>query len=330
MSGQAIVTIRDKQWDVSIAATSWELTQGLGGLPSMPAGAGMLFDLGLTQTIQVTTVPMLFPLDIAFLSDTMVITEIYRNIQPGYLVTSTLPARYFLEVNAGEMEGIDSGDRANVEVTAPSEVMAEPDWTTGVVTFMGFMVMGILMVSIAKDLVKGMLEEPEKKPELLPQTKARGPTGTCYADAWRFLIKEGEGELIHGTVFSRGRRLGHAWVETSSGYVWEPETGKYFTLLSFRDAFASVTDSRYTAEEAAIMAARTKNFGPWAEEERQMYLKEKSPAVIPEHRQKTRNKGDLEFLADSPEYLTQTIDAIGYRDRIDDAFQKAIRRAKES
>ena len=197
MSGQAILTIKDKQWNVDLATSSWELVQGLGGLPSLAAGTGMLFDLGLTQTIQVTTVPMLFPLDMAFLSDTMVITEIYRNIQPGYLVTSTLPARYFLELNAGELEGIDSGDRANVEVTAPSGVMAEPDWTTGVVTFMGFMVMGILMVSIAKDLVKGMLEEPKKKPELLPQTNPRGPTGTCYADAWRFLIKEGEGELIH-------------------------------------------------------------------------------------------------------------------------------------
>jgi uncharacterized membrane protein (UPF0127 family) len=330
MSGQAIVTIKNKQWNVDLATSYWELTEGLGGLPSMAAGSGMFFDLGLTQTIQVTTVPMLFPLDIAFLSDTMVITEIYRNIQPGYLVTSTLPARYFLEVNAGELEGIDSGDRANVEVTAPSGVMAAPDWTTGVITFMGFMVMGILMVSIAKDLVKGMLEEPEKKPELLPQTNPRGPTGTCYADAWRFLIKEGEGELVHGTVFSGGRRLGHAWVETSSGYVWEPETRKYFTLLSFRDAFAPVVESRYTAEEAAIMAARTKNFGPWTEEERQMYLKGKSPSVITKYKQEPRNQGKLEFLADSPEYLTQTIDAIGYRDRIDDAFQKAIRRAKES
>ncbi|GAI04195.1 unnamed protein product, partial [marine sediment metagenome] len=26
------------------------------------------------------------------------------------------------------------------------------------------------------------------------------PTGTCYEDAWRFLIKEEEGELVHGSV----------------------------------------------------------------------------------------------------------------------------------
>jgi len=330
MAGQGVITIKDKQWDINLATTYWELTEGLGGLPSMAAGSGMLFDLGLTQTIQVTTVPMLFALDIAFLSDTLIITEVYRNVQPGYLVTSTIPARYFIEVNAGELEGVVSGDRASVEVTAPSGVLTVPDWTSAIVTFMGFMVMSILVVDIVRGVAKGMIEEPEKMPELLPQTKPRGPTGTCYADAWRFLIKEEEGELIHGTAFSGGRRMGHAWVETSSGYVWEPETGKYFTLLSFRDAFAPVIDSRYTAEEAAIMVARTKNLGPWTEQERSQCLKEKSPAVVPEHKQKPRNQGKLEFLADSPEYLTQTIDDIGYRDKIDNTFQEAIKRAKES
>ena len=177
MAGEATVTIRDKQWNVSVATAPWELTRGLGGLASMPAGSGMLFDLGYPQTIQVTTVPMLFPLDIAFLSDTLVVTEVYRDIQPGYMVTSKLPARYFLEVNAGELEGIESGDRASVELLPPSGVMAAPDWTSAVVGFMGFMVMGILMVSIVRGLVKGMFEEPEKRPQLLPQTEARFKSG---------------------------------------------------------------------------------------------------------------------------------------------------------
>ena len=38
--------------------------------------------------------------------------------------------------------------------------------------------------------------------------------------------------------------------------------------------------------------------------------------------------GKLELLADSPEYLTQTIEDIGYRDKVDNAFQEAIARAK--
>jgi len=56
-------------------------------------------------------------------------------------------------------------------------------------------------------------------------------------------------------------------------------------------------------------------------------IDEKNPKVIPtEPRQ--RKKTDLEYLADSPEFLTQTIDAIGYRQRLDVAFHDAIDRAK--
>jgi uncharacterized membrane protein (UPF0127 family) len=170
MPGQATIAIRDKVWTVNIADTPWELAQGLGGIPELSARTGMLFDLGWEQTVQVTTVPMLFPLDIAFFSDEFVATEVYRNIEPGYMVTSTLPARYFLEVNAGELDGIDAGDRATVEVILPAQT-AVPDWVSALSGFMGLMVIGIITVSLAKDLVRGLLEEPEHKPALLPQTK---------------------------------------------------------------------------------------------------------------------------------------------------------------
>jgi len=114
----------------------------------------------------------------------------------------------------------------------------------------------------------------EKLPQTLPQT------GTCYADAWRFLIKEKEGYLVHGTLFSGGRRMGHAWVETLTGWVWEPETGRFFTRLGFESSFAPFIESRYTPEEAAIMVARTKNLGPWSEQERLQYLGVRQPQTL--------------------------------------------------
>ncbi len=420
MSGQAVVTIGNKQWQTGIAATSWELTQGLGGLAELTPNTGMFFDTGYEQIIQVTTVPMLFPIDIAFFSESLAVTEIYPNVEPGFIVTPNSLARYFLEVNAGELEGIKAGDTAKVEVLSLAETPpSNADWTSMMVSFFGLMVMGVFMIAIVKNVFAGI--EPEKKPvlygprgeRLLPHTKSaeyeietdrmgniiitcsgdpgkdvflqfesdkaliydllrKGekkdldagwpirlerseprasvldelwessarpqksnvpaivkPTGTCYADAWRFLIKEGEGQLIHGTVFSGGRRLGHAWIETSTGWVWEPETGRYFTRLGFRDAFAPEIESRYTAEEAAILAARTRNLGPWSEQERHQYLKGKSPAVIPtEPRQRQSKANELEFLPDSPEFLAYTIDDIGYRDRIDSTFLSAIKRAK--
>jgi len=54
---------------------------------------------------------------------------------------------------------------------------------------------------------------------------------------------------------------------------------------------------------------------------------EQPPAVIPVEPRKRKERG-LEYLADSPEFLTQTIDATGYRGQLDTAFQEAIRRAK--
>jgi hypothetical protein len=228
--------------------------------------------------------------------------------------------------------------------------------------------------------------------------------GTCYQDAWRFLIKEGEGELVHGTVQTIGRRISHAWVETETGYIWEPESGEFMKKDYFYSRALPKVEARYTAEEAAIMAARTKNFGPWTEEERRQYLKRKSPAtapgqlrskykvgdrvksrvwtdvrgecpwltvkgiytakwmgkpvvelevtdgtqtnrvfedtiivhetitparVVPAEKQPRRKMpGELEYFADSPEFLAYTIDDIGYRGRIDSAFQDAIRRAR--
>jgi len=165
MAGQAIVTIRDKQWQVSLADAPWELAQGLGGLPELAPGTGMLFDTGWTQIIQVTTASMLFPIDIAFLSETMVITEVYHNVEPGYIVTSTLPARYFLEVNAGELEGIDSGDRASV-VFLPLEgiPMMATDWTSTMVSFMAFMVMAVFMTAVVKGFITDALQPPKEKP----------------------------------------------------------------------------------------------------------------------------------------------------------------------
>ena len=467
MSGQAIVKIGDKEWSTDVATLPWELSQGLGGLTELPPASGMLFDMGVEQTIQVTTVPMLFPLDIAFFSENLIVTEVYRDVEPGYIVTSQIPARYFLEVNAGELADIDAGSQAVVNLLATQNEAVVPDWTSAMFGFMGFLMMGMFMIIIVRDLTSEALKEPEKKPllygpggeRLLAQTSRKvdlwteitsviesglgkrtdlpagqrrqiaeivahkvekragelawlelrdgitfervgkapvnqglkifaaldgylglltklwhadriavaelvdsrlkeadiillrdgttfrktfvprqsspaiaareeKPTGTCYADAWRFLIKEGEGKLVHGTVYSGNRRMGHAWVETESGFVWEPETGRYFTLLGFRCDFAPVENTRYTPEQAAIMVARTRNFGPWTEEERRRYLKEKSPAVIPEHPRQPKHNDELELLPDSPEFLAYTIDDIGFREIIDSAFREAISRAR--
>lgn len=50
-------------------------------------------------------------------------------------------------------------------------------------------------------------------------------------------------------------------------------------------------------------------------------------AVVPV-KGKHSKEPDLNYLTDSPEYLTQTIEDIGYREKIDTAFLEAIARAR--
>jgi uncharacterized membrane protein (UPF0127 family) len=171
MAGQVIVTIGDKEWFASLASDSWELVQGLGGIPSIDVGTGMLFDMGFEQEITVTTEPMFFNLDIAFFSEAMVVTEIYRNIQPGYLVTSTLPARYFLEVNAGELDAVNTGSQATFEFQAPISAVAASDWVTPMISFMGFTLMGIFAVGMVASLTKSMVGDQPKTTSFLSSAR---------------------------------------------------------------------------------------------------------------------------------------------------------------
>lgn len=104
----------------------------------------------------------------------------------------------------------------------------------------------------------------------LPQTQ---PMGTCYEDAWRFVIREGEGELVHGSVQTIGKRIDHAWVETETGYIWEPESGEFMKKAPFYERAEPKVEARYTATQAAILAARTNHFGPWTKEKEQKWIR---------------------------------------------------------
>lgn len=154
------------------------------------------------------------------------------------------------------------------------------------------------------------------------------PTGTCYEDAWRYLLKEEEGELVHGSVQTIGKRINHAWVELPTGFIWEPESEEFIKKSDFYERAEPQVQARFSVEEASVMAARTKNFGPWTEEEVVNYLKRKSPAVIPTKPSIPSPREELEFVADSPELIPFTIEDIGYRDKLDQAFEAAIARVQ--
>jgi len=55
---------------------------------------------------------------------------------------------------------------------------------------------------------------------------------------------------------------------------------------------------------------------------------EVQPAAVIPTVPRPRKETDLEYLADSPEYLAQTIDSTGYRPQLESTFQEAIARIK--
>ena len=180
MAGQLRVTVAGRQWLASLADTYWELVQGLGGVAAMDAGAGMLFDLGSEQAITVTTEPMLFSLDIAFLSESLVITEVYRSVPPGCLVHSATPARYFLEVNAGELADIRSGDQAALEILSLQGETSVPDWVPAFSSFTAFLLMSFFLVGAVKILAKAMSSDTPKV-SLLREPSQEGRVGRAKA-----------------------------------------------------------------------------------------------------------------------------------------------------
>lgn len=120
MPGQATVTIKGKQWSVSVASTSTELIQGLSGVASIPANTGMLFDLGSERTAAVNAYEMLFPISVVFIDEELVVVEVIPLLAIGGTVTPILPCRYFLEVNVSEVDGVELGDEAVITGYTPA------------------------------------------------------------------------------------------------------------------------------------------------------------------------------------------------------------------
>lgn len=120
MSGQAVVMTDDKTWICDYASTWEELSSGLSNVESIPAYTGILFDMGSDQyEITINMEQMLFNIDILFIGSEGGVVGIVRNAVPGNDVIydgEGVGARYFLEVNAGELDGVLAGDIVTIQI----------------------------------------------------------------------------------------------------------------------------------------------------------------------------------------------------------------------
>lgn len=110
-----------------------------------------------------------------------------------------------------------------------------------------------------------MVEEPKLDESRL---------GKCYDLAWKHIAQQLEGTLVHGRIWSPNRRqmMGHAWVVTETGWVYEPVSNQYYYRDELYKAFKMKEEETYNPKEAWQMCYQTKHFGPWTKEERQRIL----------------------------------------------------------
>lgn len=89
--------------------------------------------------------------------------------------------------------------------------------------------------------------------------------GDCYRLAFRFIIREDEGYLIHGRVFggSPPRWIEHAWVELPTGLVYEPVAHTFYKKDTFYQRYNAEELKRFSPTEAAKLAIKFRHFGPW-------------------------------------------------------------------
>lgn len=78
-------------------------TVGLMFQKDLPERGGMIFDFGRNQLTSMWMRNTILPLDMLFISDERIIVKIAENTTPYSLdiISSDVPARYVLEVNAG-------------------------------------------------------------------------------------------------------------------------------------------------------------------------------------------------------------------------------------
>jgi uncharacterized membrane protein (UPF0127 family) len=327
---------------VSVASTLNELTTGLSGIESMPAGTGVLFDLGVDyKTIQIDMTRMLFPLDIIFINSTQGVVGVMRNVQPGEtdvrLENETLPgARCFLEVNAGEAQGIEPGDNIAIEG------YDQPAQQFNIGSLTNIMVAAMLAVWMVKMVDKALAPKPVRllgggklppgyKPVRLPAVVPReGQYSWLITDpeTGEIMIKEGYSTLAKAResarafAIRRARYAGEHPVKLRA-YDRSPDTGNLEQGV--------VYEGRILIPGGEIVEDTHQEHLPATSPGLDILSAPKTghPAVIPnELHRRPHRKDELEYFADSPEFLSQTIDSTGYRDKLDTTFQEAIARAK--
>lgn len=126
--GMSSVTIKtqsgDRVWQIELASDDDSRSRGLMFRKSMAAETGMLFRFETTRPVAMWMKNTFIPLDMIFADEAGRVTHIHKGAVPHSLevISSQGPARYVLEINAGEadLHGVDVGNQLRHPWILPS------------------------------------------------------------------------------------------------------------------------------------------------------------------------------------------------------------------
>lgn len=124
---ETAATLAGTSLKIMLARSYEEKALGLMYYPSLDENRGMLFVYSEPRSMSFWMKNTMIPLDLVFFSPDLEVTEWIKSMQPGYgspestlpRYTSTGPAQYALELNAGMIDklSLKVGDRLDIPIT---------------------------------------------------------------------------------------------------------------------------------------------------------------------------------------------------------------------
>ena len=297
----------------------------------------MLFDMGQEQAITVTTVPMLFPLDIVFLNNYLMVNGLALNVAPGYIVTTEAdaPARFFLEVNAGEAVAALKGQQASLNVVS-SEAPPAAGGLSQAISLIASLFTLSLVVSMVQSFVRGVLPAPRKpagpglmmaktNPELIEAEVGVSKT-LGSSELPQVIVSEDFLDNLQSLLNEDKKTDSLKKLESALNRLTPEQRKSIDGLDDLEQAVKDYKDiqrSGLTPEDYA--SEKESAWGEIEDAVNNLSIEEETEAAMTIQNKKVSAQ---EFFADSAGHCCNSVDGTGLRPQLEVAFINAIARVK--
>jgi hypothetical protein len=96
--------------------------------------------------------------------------------------------------------------------------------------------------------------------------RVRSRLHRCYRLAFKAVCEEPGAEkfaLVHGYIRIDGHALGHAWVDTGDGRVYDTRLDRHIAWDEYEAEHGAVIERRYPRMAALQMMLDNRSYGPW-------------------------------------------------------------------